>query len=185
MRSWLRSAGGGQINGTGWGQASRACPPFNLIDFQTVLMATPSDTAQRFVGAWLLISPTENGMIYYDGSGLEKNVDSLSPHMIVQSAPKRSRPRAGTKPTPAEALDALDGYVAYFGTYTIDEAASTVTHHQADTVQPGSAVDLVRAYEFQSDTHLILRPVEGGVDGLSLSGSGLHERSWVNEDPAG
>ena len=117
-------------------------------------MTMPSDTARRFVGAWLLISPTEKGMIYYDGSG----------HMIVQSAPKRSRPQVGTKPTPAEALDALDGYFAYFGTYTIDEAASTVTHHQVDTVQPGGPVDVVRAYEFQSDTRLILRPLEGGAD---------------------
>jgi hypothetical protein len=117
-------------------------------------MTTPSDTAQRFVGAWRLISPTENGMIYYDGSG----------HMIVQSTSKRSRPRAGAKPTPAEALDALDGYFAYFGTYTIDEATSTVTHHQAETVQPGGAIDLVRAYEFQSNTRLVLRPVEGGID---------------------
>ena len=117
-------------------------------------MTTPSDPAPRFVGAWLLISPTENGMIYYDATG----------HMIVQSAPKRSRPRAGTEPTPAEALDALDGYHAYFGTYTIDEAASTVTHHQVETVQPGGAVDLIRAYEFPSDTRLVLRPVEGGDD---------------------
>ena len=117
-------------------------------------MTTPSDTAQRFVGAWRLNSPMEVGMLCYDGSG----------HMVVQSAPERSRLRAGTQPTPAEALDALDGYVAYFGTYTIDETASTVTHHQAETVQPGGAVDLVRAYEFQSDARLILRPVEGGDD---------------------
>ncbi|MGE3712676.1 MAG: hypothetical protein AB7G35_23775, partial [Hyphomicrobiaceae bacterium] len=67
-------------------------------------------------------------------------------------------------PTAEEALAALDGYVAYFGTYTVDAAAGTVTHHQAGTVQPGRAVDLIRSFEFESDNRLILRPVGGGKD---------------------
>ncbi len=112
----------------------------------------PSSIAQRFHGAWRLVSPSSDGMLYYDPSG----------HMIVQSAPRRETPRAGAKPTAQEALAALDGHVAYLGTYTIDETAGTVTHHQVATVQPGAKVGLVRAYEFQSDNRLILRPV-GGV----------------------
>ena len=113
-----------------------------------------SPIAERFLGMWRRISPTDTGLICYDRSG----------QMIVQSAPKRERPRAGAKPTPAEALDAITGYVAYFGKYTIDEKAGTVTHHQAATVQPGPAVELVRAFEFVGDNRLILRPVDGGDD---------------------
>ena len=108
-----------------------------------------NSTQKRFHGAWRLVSPVAEGFLYYDSSA----------QMSVQSAPRRERPCAGEKPTPAEALDALDGYVAYFGTYTIDEAARTVTHHQLATVQPGPPTGLVRAYEFVSDDKLILRPV--------------------------
>ena len=107
------------------------------------------DIARRFHGAWRLVSPTSDGILYYHPSGA----------MSVQTAPRRARPRAGDTPTPAEALAAIDGYVGYFGTYTIDEAARTVLHHQTATVQPGPATTLVRAYEFQSDTRLVLRPV--------------------------
>ena len=108
-------------------------------------------TARRFHGAWRLDSPIADGLLYYDPSW----------QMSVQSAPRRARPRAGGSPTPAEALAALDGYVAYFGTYTIDEAARTVTHHQLGTVQPGPTVNLVRTYDFVSDRRLILRPLGG------------------------
>jgi hypothetical protein len=107
------------------------------------------EIARRFHGAWRLVSPDAEGFLYYDPSG----------QMSVQSAPRRFRPRAGDKPTPAEAIAALDGYVAYFGTYTFDEAARTVTHHQLATVQPGAPSPLVRAYELVGDDRLILRPV--------------------------
>ena len=105
--------------------------------------------AQRFHGAWRLVSPTSDGMLVYHPSG----------EMTVQTAQRRERPRAGDKPTAAEALNAIDGFVSYFGTYTIDEQARTVTHHQRATVQPGAPAALVRAYEFASDDRLILRPI--------------------------
>jgi hypothetical protein len=109
----------------------------------------PSSIGKRFHGAWRLVSPDAEGFLYYDPSG----------RMSVQSAPRRARPRAGEKPTPAEALAALDGYVAYFGTYAIDAAARTVTHHQLATVQPGAPTPLVRTYELVGDDRLILRPL--------------------------
>lgn len=103
---------------------------------------------KRFHGAWRLVSPVSDGIIYYDPSG----------QMSVQTAVRKPRPRAGEKPTADEALTAIDGYIAYFGTYTIDEKAQTVTHYQVGTVQPGGASALVRGYEFSGD-RLILRPV--------------------------
>ena len=113
------------------------------------MSAAQSSIARRFHGAWRLVSPVADGMLCYDSSG----------EMIVQSAPRRERPRSGEQPTPAEALAALDGHVAYFGRYSVDEKAGTVTHHQRATVQPGKAVDLVRAYEFVGADRLVLRPV--------------------------
>jgi Lipocalin-like domain len=117
------------------------------------------------------------GIIYYDPSG----------SMVVQVAPDKERAKAGARrrarfrasvrrayykvvalaarfarqrdsaPTPDEAQAALAGYIAYFGTYTVDEKAATVTHHRHASVQPGDVADLVRGYEFAGD-RLILRP---------------------------
>jgi hypothetical protein len=77
--------------------------------------------------------------------------------MSVQIAPDVERKRAGAVMTPEEAFVALKDYIAYFGTYTVDEAAATVTHHRADNLQPGEGGDLIRGYEFVGD-RLILRP---------------------------
>jgi Lipocalin-like domain len=118
-----------------------------------------SDEAKRFHGAWRYVGATQDGkpradrganargLIYYDPSGL----------MSVQVAPDRERSKAASEPTPGEAKAALSGYIAYFGTYTVDEQAGTVTHHRQGSVQPGDTADLVRGYEFRGD-RLILRP---------------------------
>ena len=63
-------------------------------------------------------------------------------------------------PTPAEALDAITGYAAYFGTYRVDERAKTVTHKRIGNVNPGALGDFVRRYEFQGDDVLELTPLE-------------------------
>lgn len=105
-----------------------------------------AEVAKKFFGAWRGANP--KGMIYYDPSGA----------MAAQIAPDRHVKMAGPEPTPEEAKAALADYVAYFGTYTIDERAGTVTHHRQGNVQPGDRPDLVRSYEFVGD-RLILRPV--------------------------
>ena len=121
------------------------------------------DTAKRFIGTWQLISITSAGqkdpnrgshpieLIYYDGTG----------HMAVQIMPDRLRPKyARTEPTPDEAKAAITGYTAYFGTYTINEEARTVTHHRIGNINPGGLGDFVRRYEFAPGDRLILRPLE-------------------------
>jgi hypothetical protein len=114
---------------------------------------------QRLIGSWRHIGSTVNGqprpgqgahpkgIIIYDAHG----------HMACQVAPDRELTKAGDKPTGEEAKAALEGHVAYFGTYTVDEHARTVTHHRQGSVQPGDKGDLVRGYEFVGD-RLILRP---------------------------
>lgn len=110
--------------------------------------------AWRYVGTWIDGKPRPGrgvdpkGMIYYDPSGA----------MAAQIAPDRHVKMAGAEPTPEEAKAALADYVAYFGTYTINERAGTVTHHRQGNVQPGDRPDLVRTYGFVGD-RLILRPV--------------------------
>jgi Lipocalin-like domain len=118
-----------------------------------------SEVAQRLAGAWRYIGTTidgkprpgrgdnPKGMIVYTAGG----------HMSVQIAPDRERPKAGREMTAEEAKNAIENYVAYFGTYTIDAQAGTLTHHRAASIQPGDRTEVVRAYEFSGD-RLILRP---------------------------
>jgi hypothetical protein len=119
-----------------------------------------SEAAQRFVGIWRYVGtwidgkPRPNrganpkGYIFYAASG----------EMAAQIAPDRVNPMAGATPTAEEAKAALADYVSYFGTWSLDERAGTVTHHRAASVQPGPLTDYVRAYEFKGD-RLTLRPV--------------------------
>jgi Lipocalin-like domain len=79
--------------------------------------------------------------------------------MAAQIAPDRRIKQAGSEPTPEEAKAALAEYIAYFGTYTVDERARTVTHHRAGSVQPDGLDDYVRNYEFVGE-RLILRAID-------------------------
>ena len=94
----------------------------------------------------------------WDRGANPKGVIYYGPHgeMAVQIAPDVNRTRAGAVMTPDEAFTAVKDYIAYFGTYTVDEAAGTVTHHRQDSLQPGDKGDLVRRYELNGD-RLVLR----------------------------
>jgi hypothetical protein len=113
---------------------------------------------QRLMGSWRYLGtridganwdrgPNPKGMIYYGPHG----------EMAVQIAPDVERKRAGAVVAPDEAALAITGYIAYFGTYSINEQAGTVTHHRHASIQPGDSGDLVRRYEFTGD-RLVLRP---------------------------
>jgi hypothetical protein len=70
------------------------------------------------------------GYIMYDRTG----------HMMVEfeRMPPPAQFASGDDwtPTPDEARAALLGYIAYFGTYTVDEAAHAVTHHVEGSLNP-------------------------------------------------
>ena len=129
-------------------------------------------SASRLIGTWSLVvyessdtasqqyrGPKPVGLLYYDRTG----------HMAVQISPDRPRRRftgpqagvfTGPQPTPDEALDAVSGYAAYFGTYTVDERAQTVTHTRVGNINPGGVGDFVRRYEFPTEDRLVLVPQE-------------------------
>jgi hypothetical protein len=81
----------------------------------------------------------------------------------VQIAPDVERKRAGKVMTAEEAKLALTDYIAYFGTYSVDARAGTVTHHRQATIQPGDSGALVRRYEFAGD-RLVLRSVDSALE---------------------
>ena len=54
----------------------------------------------------------------------------------------------------------LDGYEASFGSYEVDEATHTVTHHVQGSITRDLLVgkDLPRVYQLTADGHLVIRP---------------------------
>ena len=116
--------------------------------------APAGDDAKRFIGTWRLVSATSTGLMYYDALG----------NMAAQVMPTRARPKyAGAQPTPDEAKEAITGYLAYFGTYTVDERTHTIAHHRKANINPGQVGDdAVRRYEFAAGDRVILTPVDSG-----------------------
>jgi lipocalin-like protein len=115
---------------------------------------------QRLIGSWHHVGSTTDGKPRSGRGATPKGIIIYDAHgyMACHVAPDRDVAKAGAEPTGEEAKAALEGYVAYFGTYSVDERARTVTHHRQASVQPGDKGDVVRGYEFVGD-RLILRPV--------------------------
>jgi hypothetical protein len=121
--------------------------------------STQDDIAKKLMGTWRYVGTrvhggnwdrgqNPKGMLFYGSHG----------EMAVQIAPDIDRTRAGPLMTPEEAKRALTDYIAYFGTYSIDEQAGTVTHHPEANIQPGATGDIVRRYEFAGDRLVLRRP---------------------------
>ena len=112
----------------------------------TGAQTVPARDTPRFFGTWRLVSNTQTGMMIYDSLG----------NMAAQVMPNRARRKyAAAEPTPEEAKDAITGYLAYFGTYSVDEQARTITHHRKGNINPGQVDDdVVRTYVFESNDRL-------------------------------
>jgi len=147
----------------------------------------PDDPTRKFVGAWRLVSiegippgraivydrPT--GLIMYDPSG----------HMCVNIALKADRKpfapyaKGLLTATTEEKAAAFDTYAAYFGTFTVDAKAGTVTHHLEDNLVPGRrGTDNVRWFEFQGPDRLLLTPVEDGKGGVLARKDATYKLLW-------
>lgn len=103
----------------------------------------PRSVRAQLVGHWSLVSlevvsgdaiqyplgRAVSGLIMYDEAG----------HMAVQIM-QGNRPRFASgdqaSGTPAELAAAVTGYIAYFGTYSVDEGTKAVTHHLAGSLFP-------------------------------------------------
>jgi hypothetical protein len=116
---------------------------------QEIKPVTPAQ--DRLTGAWRLVSVETirpNGEVIYPFYGKHPEgliVYDRSGWMSVQiiSDPKPATPTASSREefmaaTAAEKAAAVDGYYAYFGTWTIDQSTSTVTHHIKQSLYPGN-----------------------------------------------
>ena len=106
---------------------------------RTVTRANGEAVADPVLGAQPI------GRLFYDASG----------HMALQMM-RQGRPQAITEP--ANADDAKNprvvlGYDAYFGTFTVDEATGTVTHHVQSSLFPEDlGKDFTRSFRVNGDT---------------------------------
>lgn len=121
----------------------------------------PQSAAQRLVGAWQLASRTVRangttladpvlgaqppGRLFYDASG-------------VMSLQMMRTGRTTAIATPADPQDRANprvilGYDSYFGRYTVDERAGTITHHVEGSLFPEDlGKDFVRQFTLEGDT---------------------------------
>jgi hypothetical protein len=111
--------------------------------------ATPAGEVakRRFIGAWRYAGMTidgkpgttrgthPKGILIYDASG----------HMAVHVAPDRDA--------------TATNHTAYFGTWSVDPQAATITHYKHGRVLPDDGEVVVRRYTFVGE-RLIYRPVE-------------------------
>jgi Lipocalin-like domain len=125
---------------------------------------------KRLIGAWKLltieVSVNGNtlhpygehplGRLTYDEAG------RTSAH-VMKPGRKSSviDPGAVSRASDEELRQIADGYVGYFGTFTIDEENKTLIHHvEACTLPAWVGTDQMRQYEFVG-THLVLRSGPG------------------------
>ena len=135
-----------------------------------------ADPAASFHGAWGLASivrysgdgeelsrnETSTGFIMYDPAG--------TMGVVIQGADRA--PYAGDEATPEEILAAYRSYTSYFGGFTVDPEAGTVTHHLRASMNPsGAGSDYVRHYSFEEggefgEGSLTLQPPAGADGGV-------------------
>ena len=81
--------------------------------------------------------------------------------------------------TVEEKVAAFDNYVAYYGTYTLDLKAQTITHHLEDASPPNwRGVNNVRWFEFQGNDRLLLIPREDGKGGVIDRKNATYKLLW-------
>ena len=108
--------------------------------------------ASRLVGAWRYVGTTVGGVNKPRGNNPKGPARCRCRSLRTWSAgvPARDDWRRGQ--------DRADRLHSYFGSYTLDEEAGTVTHHRHASVQPGDCGDLVRKYELIGDRLILSAP---------------------------
>ena len=82
------------------------------------------------------------------------------------------------KGTPEEIKKAFEGYIAYYGTYEVDENNSQITHHVENGLFPNwVGNNQTRTYEFEGkNLRLNTQPIKGAKADLTVPycGSGFN-----------
>lgn len=126
-----------------------------------------AQASAKLVGTWQLrsmVRPDSSGgsQPYWDERPLGQIIYTADGHMAAQLYDSR-RPRLGVwweRAEPGAAHTAFVGLVTYFGTYTVDTIANTVTHELRGAMAPDwIGTKLVRGFRFLSPDRIELRVI--------------------------
>jgi len=139
---------------------------------------------EQFIGTWKLVSSEHRrldgklayskgrdavGTLMYDASG-HMSVQVMRPDRPVFASGDR------LKGTPEEIKSAFERFVAYYGTYEVNEEEGTVTHYLEGSLFPNwVGTDLKRFFEF-SGNQLTLSTPSMPMGGQQVTGVLLWER---------
>jgi hypothetical protein len=129
--------------------------------------ASAQTTAKDLVGTWTLVSitierdgkkidfygPNPQGQAMYDANGRVSSIITRSDLPKFASNNRQSG-------TPEENKAVVQGSIAYFGTYTADEAAKTVTYHLEGCSFPNwSGIQRISTFSISGDELTFTNPV--------------------------
>lgn len=117
--------------------------------------AKKDGSREKLIGAWHLVhidAPGPDGKSASVSQPKGMLIYTRDGHMSVQLMYPKSANTLSNEYV-------LNGYEASFGSYDVDEAAHTVTHHVQGSITRDLLVgkDLPRKFEFTADGHLLIR----------------------------
>jgi hypothetical protein len=136
---------------------------FTGVGLASAMQAAPA-ARNRFIGVWSLIScerKSKDGRIDYPYG--EKPVGRITYDKAGRMSAQLMRPGRRSTVAPGLSLlagnasaeeirEAVNGFIAYFGTFDVDESSKSVVHHvQACLVPSWVGTDLKRAYSFNAN----------------------------------
>jgi hypothetical protein len=103
----------------------------------------------------------------------------FAPSHFAAQFMKRDRSRQENVPQPIEAKNntvAVNGYDAYFGTYSIDEIAGTLTTHLEGSISPANVGNIYIRNVRVVDNELIVQLPTTAVDGTAVTRTNTFSR---------
>ena len=153
-----------------------------MLSLASIAIAKTKESAARkaFVGVWKLVSCESRdktgevqypyganpvGRLTYDAAGRMSALLMDPGRRAIGGSSTRGLAASIRGASPDDMREILTGFIAYFGSFDIDESSSGVIHHvQASLIPNWVGTDLRRTYEFSNRTRLILTaPSDRGV----------------------
>jgi hypothetical protein len=154
-------------------------------------MVRGGQLSDRFVGTWRLVSfvargadgremaaygTPPRGLLMYDEGGRMSVQIARSDRRLTESDAFH------ISLSPEEGGDPVEDYFAYFGRYTVDESAATVTHHvEAGSISGFDGTDQRRGFRLQGD-RLMLATLPEPTDGSNVTYVAIWERLQRDRD---
>jgi len=149
---WIHENGRWQEVGRQATSIAASKEPEDFVGTWTLDSIEGQDESGKWVALQDRFGPDPAGYLMYDSDG----------HMSAQIMRRDRRPFAAESRrdvSPEEAKEALLGYTAYFGTFSVDTEEGKVTHHRIGHIVPNQvAVDGTRFYDFDGDRLTLTLP---------------------------